>query len=135
MNNAKKNNGFELIEYGAFVIAEKYVDMGESIYLTYDHGTVKAETAKPHKKLAIWQNGELVSPYLSNKNGYTQFAATIINYSPDIMNMEALVRGYEVWKDTDGNVKIVYTESTKNMSLCSPGQFPFARSSTRRASS
>lgn len=121
MNTAKVNEGYELLEFGTFLISERYVDLGESTELKYENGEVVPVSDKTGTKLAIWENGERTdAKILGEKGGLVNYAVTLIKYPAEHITNNVYICGYEVWEDEYGNVSILYTETadTDKTNLC-----------------
>lgn len=102
-DNSTKNNGFELVEYGAFVTtsankADAHIN---------EDGSFEGTGAK----VTVYKNGEIKAntlPYSTEAKTY--FALSVVNYKNN-WTTDIYVCAYEIWKDTVADkIKIIYTD-------------------------
>ncbi len=102
-DNAAENEGFELIEYGAFAVATANKD-GASVS---EDGSFSGKG----KKITVYKEGEIIAKTLAYSNeAKTYFALSIVNYTSN-RTSDVYICGYEIWKDSvTSEVKVVYTD-------------------------
>lgn len=114
-------DGLTLVEYGSICTSKTNYDNytldfgGATSILKLDGNEFKTPVKGIVKTAIYTANGYVGNDNAKktvNDDGTVSFAVTIKNFADKNIKSDAVMLGYEIWKDTDGNYFVIFTNST-----------------------